>query len=145
MVTNIQDCGTSGDLICTQDRNGRGVSRCHKRFEEGSFCTRDDECARHLKCGGWYPLGKCYNPKHTLRLGETCSPGAKSSEKNCVVAKDGSPMRCLAKNNGYACQKMNEMYQRCDVDKNIGCSPVGNTFCSKDGVCFPHAKVMRRY
>lgn len=135
----LQNCGKFDEMTCSQNRNGLGLHLCRKKSDDAEPCIRDEDCMPPLKCNGSYPYRQCYNPKLTLSFGQSCNPDAKASKKRCIIADDGYSLGCLPKNKGYVCQKMADMYERCDVRKNVGCSPFSKTLCSNDGVCVPRA------
>lgn len=130
-----QSC--SDDTTCSQNRNGFGLQTCRKRFDVGAVCTSDDNCKPHLKCSEIYPYRRCYDPKLSLRVGEKCNPNVTSFGKMCVQSDDFRPMACLPKGKVYVCQKLAELYERCDPRRNVGCSPRSMSVCSQQRVCVP--------
>lgn len=111
---------------------------CREKFGVGAVCDTEENCKSPLLCGGLFPYRQCYDPNLSLALGQECDPNAPSSGKVCVVEDDGTSMGCLPKGEAYACQKLAELYERCDAVKNVACSPRSMTVCDEDGVCVPN-------
>ena len=136
-------------LVCVFRKDGTNVKRCREIRQAGDYCQEDGDCADGLVCPVIWSNNReqeerrCYDPKTTLKFGDTCNPEASPSQPRCVVynrpepdfpsSTIPEPMRCMRKGDGFSCRVVRSLFEFCDEASDITCDT--GMKCGSLGIC----------